>query len=62
LNQIGARALRIQLGRILEMAESSADKVAYEQKIRERFSRQKEFEFMIPPPPASDPKTKEAAN
>jgi len=26
LNDIGARALRIQLGRVLEMAESSPDK------------------------------------
>lgn len=30
LNKIGARALRIQLGRVLEMAESSPDKQAYE--------------------------------
>jgi len=42
------------------MAESSADKDAYEQKIRERFSRQKQFEFMIPAPRTSE--TKEAAN
>jgi hypothetical protein len=30
LNVIGARALRIQLGRVLEMAESSSDKYEYE--------------------------------
>jgi hypothetical protein len=59
LNKIGARALRIQLGRVLEMAESSPDKYAYESKIIERFGGQKQFEFMIPPPPAE---TKEAAN
>ena len=53
LNQIGARALRIQLGRILEMAKSSADRDTYERKIRERFSRQKEFEFIVPPPPTA---------
>ncbi|NEV78389.1 hypothetical protein DYI24_15205 [Rhodopseudomonas sp. BR0C11] len=50
LNQIGARALRIQLGRVLEMAESSPNKDAYERKIVERFGGQKEFEFIIPPP------------
>lgn len=60
LNKIGARALRIQLGRVLEMAESSPDKAAYERKIVERFGGQKEFEFIIPPPPL--PETKEAAN
>jgi hypothetical protein len=59
LNVIGARALRIQLGRVLEMAESSSDSQTYEQKIKERFGRQKEFAFMIPPPA---PETKEAAN
>jgi hypothetical protein len=53
-NQIGARALRIQLGRVLEMAESSPDKEIYETKIVQRFSKQREFEFIIPP--------KEAAN
>jgi hypothetical protein len=60
LNQIGARALRIQLGRVLEMAESSPDKYTYEKKIVERFGGQKEFEFIIPPPSATE--QKEAAN
>jgi hypothetical protein len=65
LNLIGARALRIQLGRLLEMAESSPDSETYEAKIKERFGRQKEFEFMIPaqagpvvietPPSPNDP-------
>lgn len=59
LNQIGARALRIHLGRVLEMAESSPNKIAYERKIVERFGGQQEFEFMIPAQAAA---TKEAAN
>lgn len=59
LNKIGARALRIQLGRVLEMAQSSPDKQTYEGKIVERFGGQKEFEFIIPAPPGE---MKEAAN
>jgi hypothetical protein len=50
LNEIGARALRIQLGRVLEMAESSLDKFAYENKIAERFGGQKELELIVPTP------------
>jgi P63C domain len=50
LNEIGARALRIQLGRVLEMAESSPDKFAYENKIAERFGGQKELELIVPTP------------
>ena len=53
LNDIGARALRMQLGRVLEMAELSPDKRAYERKIVERFGDQQEFEFLVPNP-ASD--------
>ncbi len=49
LNGIGARALRIQLGRILEMCESSPSKSAYERKIVERFGGQQELEFMPNP-------------
>ncbi len=45
LNDIGARALRMQLGRVLEMAESSPDKETYERKIVERFGGQLEMEF-----------------
>jgi hypothetical protein len=45
LNHIGTRALRIQLGRLLEMAESSPDKDTYEKKIVERFGGQPEFDF-----------------
>jgi hypothetical protein len=56
--KIGARALRIRLGRVLEMAESSPDKFAYEKKIVERFGGQQEFELVVPPPL----EMKEAAN
>lgn len=48
LNDIGARALRMQLGRILEMAESSPDRQAYEAKIIERFGGQPELELLVP--------------
>lgn len=40
LNEVGTRALRIHLGRLLEMAESSHDKIAYETKFAERFGGQ----------------------
>lgn len=48
LNEIGARALRIQLGRILEMAESSSDRREYERKVVQRFGGQQELEFILP--------------
>ena len=48
LNEIGARALRMQLGRVLEMAESSPDKKTYETKIVERFGGQTELDLIIP--------------
>lgn len=50
LNDIGARALRMQLGRILEMAESSPDRETYENKIVERFGGQQRLEFPVPIP------------
>jgi hypothetical protein len=50
LNDIGSRALRMQLGRVLEMSESSKDKWTYEAKILERFGGQQELDFN---PPAS---------
>lgn len=67
LNEIGARALRMQLGRVLEMAESSPDKQAYEKKIVERFGGQQELELVLPPLAApniseASSETKEAAN
>jgi len=51
LNEIGARALRIQLGRVLEMAESSNDRYAYANKIAARFGGQQELELVVPTPP-----------
>ena len=45
LNEIGARALRMQLGRVLEMAESSKKKTEYENKIAERFGGQVEIDL-----------------
>jgi hypothetical protein len=45
LNEIGTRALRMQLGRVLEMAESSKNKDEYEAKIVERFGGQPRFDF-----------------
>jgi hypothetical protein len=58
LNDIGARALRIHLGRVLEMAESSATRYAYERRIIDRFGGQHELELVAPslssalPPPS----------
>jgi len=52
LNELGARALRIHIGRVLEMAESSDDRFGYEKKIVERFGGQQELDLVLPPPPA----------
>jgi P63C domain len=57
LNEIGARALGRHLGRVLEMAESSADKWEYEVKIAKRFGFAQQLELPIPLPIE-----KEAAN
>ena len=48
LNEIGARALRIHLGRVLEMAESSATRYEYQQKICQRFGGQQELDLGSP--------------
>jgi hypothetical protein len=46
LNEIGTRALRMQLGRVLEMAEDAeGNKANYEKKIITRFGGQDEFDF-----------------
>lgn len=47
LNEVGARALRMQLGRVLEMAESSTVKDEYEKKINDRFGEQMELQLII---------------
>ena len=51
----------MHLGRVLEMAESSSDKDAYERRIIERFGGQQEFQFVIPGP-SPDQAGNEAAN
>ncbi len=48
LNEIGARALRIYLGRILERAESSKTSAEYEKKVKARFGDQPELDLLIP--------------
>ena len=49
LNEVGTRALRMHMGRVLEMAESSGDNsAAYEAKFVERFGGQQELELVIP--------------
>lgn len=48
LNDIGARALRMQLGRVLEMAQSSKTPAEYEARIVERFGGQAELELILP--------------
>jgi hypothetical protein len=48
LNEVGARALRMHLGRVLEMAESSPDAATYEYKISQRFGDQGELELVMP--------------
>lgn len=50
LSEVGARALRIHLGRVLEMSESSSDSVSYERRITERFGGQQELELVFPEP------------
>jgi len=46
LSETGTRALRMHLGRVLEMAEDSPDRATYEAKIRKRFAIQQELEFV----------------
>jgi hypothetical protein len=46
LSEVGARALRMHLGRVLEMAESSKTRDEYEFKVNDRFGDQKALAFM----------------
>lgn len=60
LNDLGARALRIHIGRVLEMSEDSPDQVTYERKIANRFGEQRELDLFIPsstssPQPSAPP-------
>jgi len=45
LSEIGNRALRLQFGRVLEIAESSDNLNAYEQTCAKRFGEQPELGF-----------------
>ncbi len=53
LNVIGARALRIHLGRILEMAEDSATRTEYENRVHNRFGGQLELDLLAIPSASS---------
>jgi hypothetical protein len=55
LNEIGARALRMHLGRVLEMAESSGTQEEYEARVRQRFGEQKELDLIVYPTGAAQP-------
>ena len=55
LNEVGARALRMHLGRVLEMAESSDTKEAYERRINQRFGDQPELDLVVPSGPTASP-------
>jgi hypothetical protein len=60
LNDVGARALRMQIGRVLEMAEDSTELHQYEGRIAARFGGQQELDLVIPPQPAPAPEVAEA--
>jgi hypothetical protein len=45
LSEIGTRALRMHLGRVLEMTESSKTNEEYERKINDRFGDQRELDL-----------------
>jgi len=47
LNEVGARALRMHIGRVLEMSESSGTQQEYEAKIVNRFGGQQELELFV---------------
>ncbi len=53
LSEVGTRALRFHLGRLVEMAEDSEDQAAYERKILKRFGGQQELELIDITPPTS---------
>lgn len=56
LSEVGTRALRMHIGRVTEMAESSKAKHEYESKIVERFGGQLQYELplAIPDDPPAD--------
>ena len=48
LNEVGARALRMHMGRVLEMAESTTEPQVYEARFIERFGGQPELPGIDP--------------
>lgn len=54
LTEVGTRALRLHIGRLTEMAESSAQKLEYEGKVIDRFGGQLQYELPLSIP-TSDP-------
>lgn len=60
LTEVGTRALRLHIGRLTEMAESSAAKMDYEAKVAERFGTQLQYELPLAIP--NDPSSSELAD
>lgn len=54
LSEVGTKALRMHLGRVLEMAEDSPDQDTYEKKVVKRFGSQQELELVYSPETASE--------
>lgn len=53
LSEVGTRALRMHLGRVLEMAEDSPDQATYEKRINKRFGNQPELGLVFEDKPQS---------
>jgi hypothetical protein len=49
LNDVGARALGRHIGRVQEIAETSASATEYEARINSRLGEQRELDFATPP-------------
>lgn len=49
LNEVGARALGRHIGRVQEIAETSASAMEYEIRVNRRFGEQRELDFVTPP-------------
>jgi hypothetical protein len=48
LNEVGARALSRHIGRVQEIAKTSASAMIYEGRINDRFGDQRELDFLTP--------------
>jgi hypothetical protein len=55
LNEVGARALRMHLGSVLDMAESSSTQQEYENRIKLRFGEQRELNLLDEPSASPQP-------